>query len=139
MSGTPRHGRNATIMIDSSTSGTLQATAVSAKNAWGFDQTTAFVDVTAFGDTSLNSVAGLPSASGTVSGNWDSADNTIYNLIGSTVERRLYIYPDLTNNATSYIAGKCFFSVKAGGSETTAVSFDLTFQAGPSGAGWVHP
>lgn len=140
MSGTPRHGRNAVIMIDTSAVGTLVPSASSAaKNTWSFDQSVDFVDVTAFGDTAKNSVPGLPNATGSLQGNWDSADNNIYNLIGSTVERRCYIYPDLTNNATSYIAGKMFFSVKSGASTTTAVSFDLDFTAGPSGAGWIHP
>ncbi len=139
MSGTPRHGRQAQVMIDTSSGGTSAAVDITSKSKWSFDQSTAFVEVTAFRDSSKAFVAGLPDAVGTVDGYWDSADTAIYNVIGSTVERRMYIYPDVTDNATSYIAGKFFFSTKSQGGIAEAVGFTLNFQAGPSGAGWIHP
>lgn len=139
MSGTPRHGRQAQVMIDTSSNGTTACVDITSKAKWSFDQSVDFVDVTAFRDTSKAAVAGLPNATGSIDGFWDSADTAIYNIIGATSERKMYIYPDVTNNATSYIAGKFFFSVKAQGGTAEAVGQTIDFQAGASGAGWIHP
>lgn len=143
---TPRHGRNAAIFVDVSTAGTMAVgtstlVQINGKNQWTFDQTPDFVDVTSFGDSSKTNVPGLPNANGDISGNWDSAGSgtQIYNVINSTVERGIMIFPDFTNNVTSFISGKAFFGVKSGGGITSAVSFDLHFEAGPTGMNWTHP
>lgn len=126
-------------MIDTSSNGSGEARAISSKNGWTFDSSRDFVDTTAFQDTTKSAAPGLANATGTISGFMDFADNAIYNIIGSSVERKLYIYPDFTNNSSLYIAGKAFFSGKASGTTTSIVSFDLDFNAGSSGIGWVHP
>ncbi len=142
--GTPRHGLNGKIYIDTSAAGTFAAgttnlEVVSSKNSWSLDQSRDFVDTTSFGDTSKTAVAGLPSASGDISGNWDSAGTLIYNLIGGSTERAIVVFPDFTNNVGTYFAGKAFFSVKSAGSTTSAVQFDIHFEAGPTGIAWTHP
>lgn len=144
-----RHGLNAKIWIDMSAAGTFAGgslaagtanlTAISSKNSWSFDQSRDFVDVTSFLDTSKSSVAGLPNASGDISGFIDFADTGVYNIIGSTTERAIMLWPDWSNELTTFIWGKAFFSAKTGGSTTTADTLDVTFQAGPSGMGWTHP
>jgi len=144
-----RHGLNAKIWIDMSSAGTFAGgsvaagtanlTAISSKNSWSFDQSRDFVDVTSFLDTSKSNVAGLPSASGSIQGSFNFADTNVYNIIGATSERAIMIWPDWTNEATTFIWGKAFFSAKSGGSTTTADTFDLDFQAGPSGMTWTHP
>lgn len=146
MSGTLRHGRNAAIFIDCSAAGTfapgtVNLTQLNGKNTWSFDQTADRVDVTAFGDSSKTTVAGLPNAEGDVSGAWDSSGSgtLVYNIIGASTERAVQIYPDYTNNKTSYISGYAFFDVKSGGGVTSAVSLDIHFTAGPSGMTWTHP
>jgi hypothetical protein len=146
---TIRHGLNAKIWLDMSSAGTFAGGSIAAgtanltiltgKNSWSFDQSRDFVDVTSFLDTSKTQVAGLPGASGSLSGNFDFATTGIYNVIGATSERAVMIWPDWTNEATTFIWGKAFFSAKTGGSTTTADSFDLDFQAGPSGMTWTHP
>lgn len=135
---TPRHGRNARIMIDMSAAGTGSATAVSAKNKWTLDQSVDFVDVTAFEDNNKSSVPGLPNAAGVISGHWDAADNSIYNLIGSTVARKFYLYPDVVNNVTTYFFTTAFFSVNESGGIGEAVDFNLNMNAA-SIAAWAHP
>jgi hypothetical protein len=99
MSGTPRAGRNARIYADITSGGTGPATVITSKNKWTLDQKVDTFEVTAFEDTNKSYVVGLPDAQGSVEGFWDSADNNVYNLIGSSVARALYIYPDVSNNA----------------------------------------
>jgi hypothetical protein len=146
MSGTPRHGRNGQIFIDCTTAGTQAVgtstlTQLNSKNKWTFDQSPDFVDVTGFGDTSKTKVPGLPNAIGDITGNWDSAGSgtLLYNVINSTVERGIMIFPDYVNDLTQYISGKAFFGVKGAGGITEAVGLDLHFEGGPSGMTWTHP
>jgi hypothetical protein len=138
MSGTPRAGRNARIKIDTSSGGATAAVTVSSKNKWTLDQSVDTFEVTAFEDVSRSYVVGLPDAKGTIEGFWDSADSNVYNLIGSSVARQLYIYPDVSNNATTYFFTTAFFSVKADGDTKSAVNFSLNFAAATPGT-WVHP
>jgi hypothetical protein len=144
MAGTRRHGFNALIYVDTTTGGTAAVgtatlTAITSKNSWSFDQSRDLVDVTSFGDTSKTSVAGLSGASGDFTGFMDFADTAFFSAIADSKERGLIIIPDATNNATIYISGKAFFSPKFGGSESGAVTLDVTFSAGPSGLTWTHP
>src|SRR5689334_1312302 len=104
-----RHGLNAKIWIDTSTAGTFAGgsiaagtanlTAIGGKNSWSFDQSRDFVDVTSFLDTSKSSVAGLPSASGSIAGSMQFSDSSIFNIIGATSERAIMIWPDWTNES----------------------------------------
>src|SRR4051812_43501351 len=121
MSGTPRHGRNARIMVDTSTAGNGSAVAITSQNKWALDQSVAFIDVTAHEDSNISYVSGFADAKGTISGFWDSGDNNVYNIIGSTVARKLYLYPDVTNNVGTYFFCTAFFSVNAGGGTGEAV------------------
>lgn len=138
MSGTPRAGRNADIKIDDSTNGAGSAHTVTSKNKWTIDQSVDTFEVTAFQDLSKSYVVGLPDAKGTLEGFWDSADNTQYNLIGSPVARKIYIYPDAVNNAGTYFFMTAFFSAKSDGATKDATNFSLSFAAATPGS-WVHP
>lgn len=138
MSGTPRAGRNARILVDTSSAGNGSASIISSKNKWTLDQTADTFEVTAFEDTSKSYVVGLPDAKGTVEGFWDSADTTVYNVIGSSVGRKVYIYPDAVNNITTYFFMTAFFSAKSDGATNSATNFSLSFSAATPGQ-WVHP
>ena len=138
MSGTPRAGRNARILIDTSSAGTGSASIISSKNKWTLDQTADSFETTAFEDTSKSYVVGLPDASGTVEGFWDSADTSVYNVIGSSVGRKVYIYPDAVNNIGTYFFMTAFFSAKADGATSSAANFSLSFKAATPGQ-WAHP
>lgn len=120
---TARAGRNAAIYIDMSSAGTGTAAPVTMKNTWTIDQSSDRYDATAFGDTNMVSVAGVPGASGTFAGFWDADDTTITNLIGSSVARKMYVYFDRLNNPTKY-----FF---------TTAFFDLSFETGVDGVGQI--
>jgi hypothetical protein len=138
MSGTPRAGRNARILVDTSSAGNGSASSISSKNKWTLDQTADTFEVTAFEDVSKSYVVGLPDAKGTVEGFWDSADNNVYNVIGSSVARKVYIYPDASNNIGTYFFMTAFFSAKSDGAVNSATNFSLSFNAATPGS-WVHP
>lgn len=112
---------------------------ITSKNSWSFDQSRDLVEVTSFGDTSKTRVAGLADAQGDIAGYLDFADTLIYNAMTSSTERGIVIFPDGTNNVTTFIIGKAFFSPKYGGAETSAVTLDITYSAGPSGMTLQHP
>jgi hypothetical protein len=125
-------------MVDTSSAGNGSAVAITSKNKWSLDQTAATIEVTAFEDTSKSYVVDLPDAKGDLSGFWDSADNAIYNVLGSSVARKFYLYPDVSNNVGTYFFCTAFFSGKSDGATGTAVNFSLSWSAATPGA-WVHP
>lgn len=137
--GTARAGDNGLVMIDVTSAGTTNATLVSSVSTWKFSQDRDFYNTTSMGDSVKTSVAGLANATGSLGGTWDAADNNRYNILGSSVERAVRIYPDYTNNVTTYVYGKAFFSGDFSGGVGDAVKADLTFQAGPTGMYWAHP
>ena len=144
---TARHGINAQIWMDTSAAGTMASTGtvnlqlIANKSAWTFDASRDFVDITSFGDTSKTAVAGLSGASGDITGFWDSAGAgslIVANLQSASTERAIRIYPDATNATSAVIAGKAFFSIKGGGGVGDAVSFEVHYEAGPSGMTWTQ-
>lgn len=139
MVATPRSGVNGLLMIDTTSGGDTNAVTVTGMASWTFDQSRDFFDTTSCGDTSKNGVPGFPNANGTITGPWDSSDNNRYTILGATSERTMKLYPDVTNNPTTYIYGKAFFSGTFSGGVTDAVKADLTFTAGPTGLQWAHP
>lgn len=149
MSGTRRAAYNAAIWIDTSSAGTMPVgtlasgtanlSLITSKNSWSFDQSRDLIDVTSFGDSSKTRVAGLQDAQGEITGFLDFGDTNLYTALTSSTERGIIIFPDATNNITTFIIGKAFFSPKMGGQESGAVTLDITFSAGPSGMTVQHP
>lgn len=131
-----RAGRNGRIMLDTSSAGTGSAVAISKKNKWSVDGSTDQIDVTSFGDTTKSSVTGLPNNSGDFGGYWDDADTNIFNAWGSSVGRKLYLYPDFSNDAGTYYFTTAFISAKMEGDVSGAVQFTATWTGASSGA-WV--
>lgn len=136
-----RHAINGQIWMDVSSagtfasSGTTNLTLISGRNEWTFDANRDFVEVTSFGDTSKTKVAGLANAAGDIKGFFfdSGAATLIKNALGASSERALVIIPDATNDPTFQIAGKAFISGSYGGGVGAAVSFDIHYEAGPSG------
>ena len=149
MAGTRRAGYNAAIWMDTSAAGTMPVgtlaagtsslALVTAKNSWTFDQSRDLIEVTSFGDPSKTRVAGLQDGQGDIQGFVAFDDTLIYNALSSSTERALIIFPDAVNNIGTFIIGKAFFSPKYGGQESSAVTLDVTYSAGPSGLSIVHP
>ncbi len=138
MSGTPRAGRNARLLVDTTSAGTGAASPLSSKNKWSLDQSADTIETTAFEDLAKSYVVGLPDGKGSMEGQWDSADVNIYNVIGSSVARKTYLYPDASNNIGTYWFCTAFFSAKGDGDIKGAVNFSLNFVAATPGQ-WVHP
>lgn len=143
---TADHGSRAAIFVDVSTAGTMAVgtstlTQIYGQNTWTADNSRDFVDTTSFGDTSKTNVAGLPSAACDISGIWNftGSGSLIKNAVGSTTERGFMLFPDITNYSAWYLSGKAFFSQKAGGSVSGAVTQDLHVEAGPTGLTWTNP
>lgn len=149
MAGTRRAAYNATIWMDTSAAGTMpigtlaagtsNLALITSKNSWTFDQSRDLIEVTSFGDTSKTRVAGLQDGQGEIDGFLDFGDTNLYTALNSSTERGIIIFPDATNNLTTFIIGKAFFSPKYGGQESSAVTLDITYAAGPSGMTIQHP
>lgn len=137
-SGTARAGYRGRVLVDTSAGAASAAVVLSSRAKWTIDQKVDTFEVTSLEDTNKQYVVGLADAQGTIDGYWDSADNNAYNLINSSVARKLYIYPDATNNVASYFFTTAFFSVKADGAVNSPVNASLTWNAA-STASWVHP
>lgn len=135
MSGTPRAGRNGVVMIDRSAGGAAAATPLLAKQKWSVSNTAATFDTTGFGDANKTKGTELPDASCQIDGLWDAGDSSWKNLIGLTVGRKMYIYPDLTNNPTDYFFGTFVFSVDSDGATTGGVNQKIQADASAF-AGW---
>lgn len=138
-SGTPRSGLNGVVMIDASSAGGTNATTQTSVASWTFDMSRDFADTTCMGDQTKSGVPLLANATGSFEGPWDSADSNRYNILGATVQRELKIYPDIVNNATTYVYGRAFFSGSFSGGVTDAVKGNFTFTAGGYGLYWAHP
>jgi hypothetical protein len=98
-------------------------------NQWSSNNTTNKMDVTAFGDSNINYVAGLPDASGTFGGWWDDTSKQSYTAALDGVARKAYFYEDIVANPTSYAYGSILpdFSISVGVGD--AISFTASWNA----------
>lgn len=80
--------------------GSGSAEPVTFLNAWAIDFSVDNDDVTAFGDTTKVYVAGLPNASGTFAGFYDTASPQSYTAASDGLARKFYLYPDNSITAT---------------------------------------
>ncbi len=80
-------------------------------------------DVTAFGDSNLTYVAGLPSAEGTYAGFYDTATAQLYTAASDGIARKFYLYLD-TTDSTKYIFGTGIFdtSIETGVDQSVNIS-----------------
>ena len=62
-------------------------------SAWSFDGTADTVDVSCFGDTNKVYVLGLRDAKGTLSGQWDDVDDTLFDAAEQNTACKMYLYP----------------------------------------------
>ncbi len=57
---------------------------------------------TAFGDLWEGKVQGLKRFSGSITGNFDTAQSLLFDAIGASSSRALYVYPDRSTSANYY-------------------------------------
>ena len=115
-----RHGRNARIMIDTSSGANGSAVVVSLFNSCSVDQSRDFSDATVFGDTNVVELAGLPRASLSFDGLIDLGTANYANLSDGNA-RKTYIYPDYSNHSGVYWFTTATYSAQFQGSISDTV------------------
>lgn len=122
-----RHGRNGRVYMDVAGGGS--AALINFIADWSIDFKTDRVDVTGMGDSNKVKVAGLPDASGSLSGWWDDATPQMYTAATDGNSRKFYLYPDITNAPAVYWYGTAFFDFNASGGVEKGVAVSGTFDA----------
>lgn len=109
-------------------SDTVAASEVAYLKKWSLSFSTDNYDVTAFGDDNKVSVVGLPDASGSYDGFYDTATAQLYTAASDGLARKCYIYPDRSTSST-YFFGTAFFDMNIDTPVDGAVSISGDFQA----------
>lgn len=93
---------------------------------WSLSGSSDQLDATSFGDTTKTYVLGLPDASGSFSGFYDTASDQLYTASQDGLARKTYLYPD-TNSTGTYWFGTAFWDfsidVPVGGVVSISGSF----------------
>ena len=95
---------------------------------WSLDQSTDKVDVTAMGDANKVKVAGLPDASGSYTGFYDTASDQLYTPARDGDPRNFYLYPTSDDTGT-YWYGTATFDFSISSSVNGAVGISGSFEA----------
>ncbi len=119
-------GRSGRIYMNLTSGGTAEP--VTFLNNWSLAFNTGKIDVTAFGDTSMIYVSGLPDAQGAYAGFYDDATVQMYTAAVDGVARKFYLYPSTTNNA-QYWFGTGIFDTNIDASVDGAVAISGSFAA----------
>lgn len=130
MAATRFHGRNARLFVD--LTGSAAATIVPFIADAKIDTATARTDATAWGDTNMIELAGLPDFKGTYSGFADRESAQLYTAAVDGVPRFSIFYPDYVNKPSSYIYGLCFFDQSLELSVKDSAKITGAFSAGGS-------
>jgi hypothetical protein len=129
---TPKHGRFGVVYIGAANGGT----AVNQPNlkSWSFDGATEFSPVTCMGDSSQSYVAGIPDATGSFEGVWDSATATVFFAAARDgLSRKMYLYPG--GSSANYWYGDVLFDSNHSGGIDDAVLVSANWR----GAGVITP
>lgn len=118
------HGKGGVVYM--STTGTGTATAVVSLSEWTLNKNTDKAEVTSFGDANKTYVQGLPDISGSISGFFDSSDDTLFDAAESPDGVNLYLYPSELAPSI-YHCGPAWIdasiSVPVSGAATVSASF----------------
>ena len=120
-----KHGRSGRLYAAIASGGTPEP--VVFLNQWSIDFSTDNQNVTAFGDSNMVYVSGLPDASGSFSGYFDSETAQMYTAAIDGVARGFYLYPD-TADAT-YWTGTALFDFSVSGQVDGAVTVSGNWNA----------
>jgi hypothetical protein len=121
------HGRRGRLYVGLA-SDAADAVPVSNLNAWSIDFTVDRTDVTSFGDENKTYVSGLPDASGTFGGFYDTESPQLYTAAQDGLPRKFYLYPDITDG--DYWFGTAMFDFSVSSGVADAVSISGTWSAG---------
>lgn len=115
------HGRHGRLYTSITSGGTAEPIAY--LNAWSINFTVDYPEVTSFGDTVKVYVAGLPDASGTFGGFYDTATAQLYTAATDGVARKFYLYPTNQSTGTYWFGTALFdFSVSGAVGDTVTIS-----------------
>jgi hypothetical protein len=119
-------GRSGRLYMNLTSGGTAEP--VTFLNNWSLNFATQKIDVTAFGDTSMIYVSGLPDAQGTYAGFYDDATVQMYTAATDGVARKFYLYPSTSNNG-QYWFGTGIFDTNIDASVDGPVAISGSFAA----------
>jgi hypothetical protein len=120
------HGRKGRLYAAITSAGTAEPIAY--LNAWTINFATDFVEVTAFGDATKSYVSGIPDASGTFGGYYDTATAQLYTAASDGVARKFYLYPT-NDTATTYWFGTALFDISYSSGVADAVTTSGNWKA----------
>ena len=119
-------GRSGRLYANLTSGGTAEP--ITFLNNWSLAFTTGKIDVTAFGDTNMTYVSGLPDAQGTFAGFYDNATAQLYGAAVDGLARRFYLYPD-NSNTGQYWFGTALFDFNVDAAVDGAVQINGSFAA----------
>lgn len=122
-----RHGRNGQVYVGVTSGAAASPCAFQA--TWTINMVTDKQEVTAFGDGNKVYVAGLPDSSGDFSGFWDDATSQTYIAATDGAPRNFYLYPDATNDPSTYWFGTILPDFSATGGVAASVTAAATWNA----------
>ena len=123
------HGKKSVIYMSTTGAGTAANVPFFAE--WTLDKSTDTVEVTSFGDSNKTFVQGLPNLTGTFSGFFDSAQDTLFDASESSTAVKMYIYPS-SDAPTIYHYGTAWVSASMSSSVSGPVTISGTFVAATS-------
>ena len=121
------HGSKGQLYAGIAAAGVAESIAFITK--WSMDFSTDDVDVTAFGDTNKAYVSGLPDASGSFEGFYDTATAQTYTAAIDGTARKLYLYPSTPSTAGPYWWGTAFLDFSIDTAVGDAVKIKGNFKA----------
>ncbi len=119
--------RNARLFLNQTSGGSAEPVAFI--SSFEINAATDRFDVTAFGDTAKAYVAGLPDASGSFNGWYDTDTNQTYTAGVDGLARKMYFYPDFTGTPGEYFFGTAFVDFAAQFDVGGAASISGTWSA----------
>jgi hypothetical protein len=128
------HGKNGQVLMDPT--GGATPVLVADLNSWTLDASKARVEATAFGDTNIIRLAGLPDYSGTVAGWYDKVSAGIFfDVVFGDVAPMLQLVPDSADVLTDYFQGLANLDGSVNCSATGAVAISGKWDAA---ANWTY-
>lgn len=121
-----RSGKNGRLYLAIASGGTAEPLPFVAR--WSIEGDTDRTEVTAMGDTNKVYVAGLPDASGTVSGFFDDATQQTWTAAQDGEARKFYLYAN-TGDTGDYWFGTAFWDFSAEGDVGGAINWSSTWSA----------
>lgn len=120
------HGKKG--IVYGSVTGTGTAVQIASINHWSLDMSTDTVEVTAFGDVNKTYVQGLKDIKGTISGFWDSADDSLFDGSDSPDGAKLYLYPS-SDYPSAYFYGPAWLNASIDTASGGAITVNASFVA----------